>query len=34
VLRWITGQDNATAQRLYDTLAKRTSWLTYDMPIG
>jgi len=28
-LRWITAADNHTAQRLYDTLAQRTSWLVY-----
>lgn len=31
VIRWITAQDNETAQRLYDTLADRTTWLTYDL---
>jgi GNAT superfamily N-acetyltransferase len=30
-LRWITAQDNATAQRLYDRLAKRTTWVTYEV---
>jgi GNAT superfamily N-acetyltransferase len=29
-VRWITAQDNATAQRLYDDLAERTTWVTYD----
>jgi ribosomal protein S18 acetylase RimI-like enzyme len=29
-LRWITASDNATAQRLYDTVATRTSWVTYE----
>ncbi|MFC5501942.1 GNAT family N-acetyltransferase [Lysinimonas soli] len=28
-LRWITASDNHTAQRLYDRLATRTSWVTY-----
>jgi GNAT superfamily N-acetyltransferase len=32
VVRWITAHDNTTAQRLYDTLAVRTSWVTYDAP--
>ena len=27
---WITASDNRTAQRLYESLAIRTSWLTYD----
>lgn len=31
VLRWITAQDNATARRLYDDLARATPWVTYDM---
>jgi GNAT superfamily N-acetyltransferase len=30
-LRWITAQDNATAQRVYDRLAKRTTWVTYEV---
>lgn len=30
VVRWVTAEDNTTAQRLYDTLATRTSWVTYD----
>jgi GNAT superfamily N-acetyltransferase len=29
-VRWITAEDNLTAQRLYDGLAEKTSWLTYD----
>ena len=29
-LRWITAESNQTAQRLYDTLATRTSWVTYE----
>ena len=28
---WITAADNEPAQRLYDTLATRTSWVTYEM---
>jgi GNAT superfamily N-acetyltransferase len=31
VVRWITARDNVTAQRLYDALATRTSWVTYDL---
>ena len=27
---WITAEDNHTAQRLYDDLAERTTWVTYD----
>lgn len=29
-LRWITASSNSTAQRLYDTVATRTSWVTYE----
>ncbi|MFF2273968.1 GNAT family N-acetyltransferase [Agromyces sp. NPDC058136] len=28
---WITAADNESAQRLYDSLATRTSWVTYEM---
>ena len=28
---WITAADNAEAQRLYDALARRTSWVMYEM---
>jgi GNAT superfamily N-acetyltransferase len=31
VVRWITATDNATARRLYDTVAVATPWVTYDM---
>jgi len=31
VIRWITADDNYRARTLYDKLAKRTSWLTYDL---
>jgi ribosomal protein S18 acetylase RimI-like enzyme len=31
VVRWITADDNVTAQRLYDRHARRTPWITYDM---
>lgn len=30
-VRWVTAADNAVAQRLYDDLADRTGWLTYDL---
>jgi len=30
-VRWITAHDNTTAQRVYDRLAKRTTWVTYEM---
>jgi ribosomal protein S18 acetylase RimI-like enzyme len=32
VVRWMTAHDNVTAQRLYDAIAARTSWVTYDRP--
>jgi GNAT superfamily N-acetyltransferase len=28
---WVTAADNAEAQRLYDELATRTTWVTYEM---
>lgn len=34
VLRWRTASDNATARRVYDTLADATSWVTYDLAPG
>jgi ribosomal protein S18 acetylase RimI-like enzyme len=34
VVRWITAADNATARRLYDTVATATPWVTYDMAPG
>lgn len=30
VVRWITADDNHQAQALYDTLATRTRWVTFD----
>ena len=30
-LRWITADDNARAQRAYDRIAKKTSWVTYEV---
>jgi len=29
-IRWITGADNTTAQRVYDTLATKTTWVMYE----
>ena len=29
--RWITASDNLIAQRVYDRLATRTTWVTYEM---
>jgi GNAT superfamily N-acetyltransferase len=31
VVRWITADSNTTARRLYDSVAKATPWVTYDM---
>ncbi|MBF4551865.1 GNAT family N-acetyltransferase [Pseudoclavibacter sp. VKM Ac-2888] len=31
VVRWITAADNSTARRLYDSVAKQTAWVTYDI---
>jgi GNAT superfamily N-acetyltransferase len=33
VLRWITAEDNAPARRVYDRLARRTGWVTYDIAL-
>ena len=30
-VRWVTAADNATAQLLYDDIAERTDWVTYDL---
>jgi GNAT superfamily N-acetyltransferase len=34
VVRWITNENNATARRLYDSLASATQWVTYDRVVG
>jgi ribosomal protein S18 acetylase RimI-like enzyme len=31
VVRWITAADNAAAQRVYDRVATKTQWVTYDL---
>lgn len=31
VVRWITAPDNTTARRLYDRVAERAPWVTYDL---
>ncbi|MBT1636528.1 MULTISPECIES: GNAT family N-acetyltransferase [Clavibacter] len=33
MLRWITAEDNADAQRLYDRIARRTTWVTYEQDV-
>lgn len=32
-VRWMTAEDNHTAQRLYDAVARRTTWVTYDLQV-
>ncbi|MDO9396445.1 MAG: GNAT family N-acetyltransferase [Herbiconiux sp.] len=34
VVRWITAKDNETARALYDTVAEKTKWVTYDKELG
>ena len=31
VVRWITAEDNYRARAVYDRLAERTKWVTYDL---
>jgi hypothetical protein len=30
-VRWITAEDNARARRLYDRVAQKTHWVTYEI---
>lgn len=32
IIRWTTADDNYRARTVYDRLATRTTWITYDMP--
>lgn len=32
-LRWVTAESNVTAQRVYDRIAKRTTWVTYEVEL-
>jgi GNAT superfamily N-acetyltransferase len=34
VVQWITAHDNAEAQRIYDSVAERTQWVTYEIPLA
>lgn len=34
VIRWITAEDNYRARAVYDRLASRTGWVTYDLRLG
>jgi len=31
VVRWITAKDNQEARKLYDRVAEKTKWVTYDL---
>jgi GNAT superfamily N-acetyltransferase len=33
VVRWITANDNFVAQQIYERLAQRTMWVTYDLAV-
>ncbi len=33
VVQWITAHDNRTAQDVYDSVASRTSWVTYEIDL-
>ena len=33
LIRWLTGDDNYRARGVYDRLAKRTMWITYQMDL-
>ncbi len=32
-IRWITAENNYRARNLYDKIAEKTPWLTYQMPV-
>lgn len=34
VVQWITAEDNAEAQKFYDGVGKRTSWVTYEIDLS
>ncbi len=34
IIRWITARDNRRAQRIYDRIAERTDWVTYDIDLS
>ena len=33
VVQWITARDNTDAQQVYDSVATRTSWVTYEIDL-
>jgi GNAT superfamily N-acetyltransferase len=34
IVRWITADDNETAQKLYDQVAEKTTWVTYEKTLS
>jgi ribosomal protein S18 acetylase RimI-like enzyme len=34
VIRWITAEDNYRARKLYDRMADKTRWVTYDIKLS
>lgn len=34
VVQWITADDNANAQRVYDAVASKTAWVTYEIDLA
>lgn len=34
VVRWLTGKDNQAGRKLSSSLASRTAWVTYDLPVA
>jgi GNAT superfamily N-acetyltransferase len=34
MIRWITAEDNYRARAVYDRLAEKTKWATYDIKLG
>ncbi|GAB3616931.1 GNAT family N-acetyltransferase [Okibacterium endophyticum] len=34
IVRWVTAPDNEVAQLVYDSMATRTEWITYDMTVA
>lgn len=33
IIRWVTGDDNHDAMRVYDKMAAKTQWVTYDLVV-
>ena len=34
VIRWVAAEDNAEGRRFSESVAQRTSWVTYDLNLG